>query len=53
MIKYIKRLFCNHNYRWFYKSCGNKILHEKQWYYDDYSIGVCTKCKKEITDKYN
>jgi hypothetical protein len=48
MFQFFKRLFCKHNYKWYYKTIGNDILHENRWYYDDYEVGVCTKCKDQI-----
>lgn len=48
MKKFFKQLFCKHRFIWFHRSPGCTILHTKQWYYDDYEIGVCSKCSKEI-----
>jgi len=34
----------------YWKTIGNKFYHTKRWYYDDYKVTFCWKCKKEIDE---
>ena len=47
MKKFIKQLFCKHAFKRYWQSCGDSFFHASQWYYDDWEVDYCEKCKKE------
>lgn len=52
MKKFLKQLFCKHEFNRYWMSDGNMFYHESQWYYDDWQVDYCAKCNKEKSVNY-
>lgn len=46
-MKWIKKLFCKHDFVRYWQTDGNMFFHTSKWYEDDFQVDCCNKCGKE------